>query len=180
MNTTTTFKNTQKTGNLVNIAIIVVLILAAVPAILFGIMQVLPPMVDTSVKTAAVEDAPKRSTAAERRAQRKEAREAARKTQKSETIETYTVNAAPGMGGFSPDMSGFGMMPGAGMNGFGGGFGPDMNGFGGGFGPDMNGFGGGFGPDMNGFGGGFGGFGPGMGGFGGGFGDIGELPGDRV
>ena len=174
MNTTTTFKNTQKTGNLVNIAIIVVLILAAVPAIVFGIMQVLPPMVDTSVKTATVDEMPQRSTAAERRAQRREAREAARKTQKSETIETYTVTAP----GFGPD-----------MNGFGGGFGPDMNGmngfggfggFGGGFAPDMNGFGGfggGFGPGMNGFGGGFG---PGMNGFGGGFGDIGEFPGDRV
>ena len=168
---TTTLKNTQKTGHLVNIAIIVILILAAVPAVIFGIVQVLPPMVDTSVKTAAVDETPKRSTAAERRAQRKEAREASRKTQQTATIETYSVNTAPG---FGPD-----------MNGFGGGFAPDMGGFGGGFGggfaPDMNGFGGGFGggfaPGMNGFGGGFG---PDMGAFGGGFGDIGEFPGDRV
>jgi len=178
MNTTTSFKNTQKNGNLVNIAIIVVLLLAAVPAVLFGIMQVLPPMVDTSVKTAIIEDAPKRSTTAERRAQRREAREAARKTKETASIETYTINSAPAMGGFGPD-----------MNGFGGGFTPDMNGFGGfggGFAPDMNGFGGfggGFAPDMNGFGGFGGGFAPDMNGFGGGFGgfgDIGELPGDRV
>ncbi len=164
-------KHTHKPGSLVNIAVIAALLLAAVPAVIFGIMQILPPL-DTSVKTAAVDSAPHRSTAAERRAQRREAREAARKTQQTATVETYTVNTAPGFG--------------SDMNGFGGGFAPDMNGFGfggfgGGFAPDMNGFGGGFGPGMNGFGGGFGGgFGPDMGGFGGGFGDIGEFPGDRV
>ena len=117
---TTTLKNTQKSSPLVNIAIIVILILAAVPAVIFGIVQVLPPMVDTSVKTATIDETPKRSTAAERRAQRKEAREAARKTKQTATVETYTVNTAPG-------------------------FGPDMGGFGGGFAPDMGAFGGGFG-----------------------------------
>ena len=168
-------KHTHKPGSLVNIAVIAALLLAAVPAVIFGIMQILPPL-DTSVKTAAVDETPKRSSTAERRAQRREAREAARKTQQTATVETYTVNTAPG---FGPDMNGFGGGFAPDMNGFGGGFAPDMNGFGGGFGggfgPDMGGFGGGFAPGMN----GFGGFGPGMGGFGG-FGDIGELPGDRV
>ena len=107
MNTTTFVNTNRKTSQLVNIAIIVVLILAAVPAILFGIVQVMPPMVDTSVKTATVDETPQRSTAAERRAQRREAREAARKTETA-TKDTYTVSMAPGTGSFGPDMNGFG------------------------------------------------------------------------
>jgi len=160
-------KHTHKPGSLVNIAVIAALLLAAVPAVIFGIMQILPPL-DTSVKTAAVDSAPHRSTAAERRAQRRAERRAEKKEHQTATAETYTISTTPEMNGFAPD-----------MNAFGNGFTPDMNGFGGGFGggfaPGMNGFGGGFAPGMN----GFGGFGPGMGGFGG-FGDIGEFPGDRV
>ena len=146
-------KHTQKPGSLVNIAVIVALFLAVVPAVIFGIMQILPPL-DTSVKTAAVDNAPRRSTAAERRAQRRAERKAEKKTQQTATVETYTISTAPEMNGFAPD-----------MNAFGNGFAPGMNGFGNGFAPGMNGFGNGFGPGMGGFGG---------------FGDIGELPGDRV
>ena len=171
MKNTTILKNTQKTAPRLNIAIVVILLLAALPAVIFGIIQALPPVLDTSVRNTTVDETPKRISAAERRAQRREAREAARKAETAQN--DYTVNTLPapemgGFGGFAPDMNGFGGGFGPGM----GGFAPDMNGFGGGFGPGM----GGFAPDMNGFGGGFG---PGMGGFGG-FGDIGDFPGGRV
>ena len=184
---------TQKASPLVNFAIAAVLLLAALPIAVLGIVQIFPP-IDASTKSEVIEEAKPKISAAERRAQRREAREAKKALAKNNPNQGESVMQqhlrtvhnimipeegyeVPGFTGFGPGNDFDNMFPGTfpdTMNNFG--FvvspGADMNGFGPGFGPgsDMNGFGPGFGPgaDMNGFGPSFnGGLG---GGFGGGFG----------
>ena len=188
--------NPQGSSPLINLAIVIVLILTALPIVLFALFQIYQPTLfgTSTTKSNAVIDAPKRLTAAERRAEREEARNKEKETtatRNAPIVQTMTTVPGPGMGpgmdfgpgGMGPGgfggpgmdfgpggMGGFGGGPG-GMGGFGGGPG-GMGGFGGGMG-GMGGFGGGMG-GMGGFGGGgmggMGGFGGGMGGMGGGFG----------
>ena len=140
--------NTKNTGSKMNTTTVLVLIIAALPILLFALTQMFPPTVDTPAKdTTSVSDTKaNRVSAAERRAQRAEARKA-KKAEKAATVTTMQTNSFPApmepmeFNGFGPGMgfdNGMAMGPG----GFGGGFGP------GGFGP--GGFGGGFGPGMNG------------------------------
>ncbi len=142
--------NTKNTGSKMNTTTVLVLIIAALPILLFALTQMFPPTVDTPAKdTTSVSDTKaNRVSAAERRAQRAEARKA-KKAEKAATVTTMQTNSFPApmepmeFNGFGPGMgfdNGMAMGPG----GFGGGFGP--GGFGGGFGP--GGFGGGFGPGM--------------------------------
>ena len=148
--------NAKKSSPLVNAAIIAILLLTALPIAIFGIMQILPPLSDASAKNVVEEDtARKRSSAAERRAERREARKA-KGLAAAPRMETAVVTVDPG---FDMDVfDGFGMMAGDEMDAFGG-----FDGF--------DGFDG------------FGSFGmmPGdeMGGFGG-FGDNGWFYGDQV
>ena len=176
----------QATNPLITVATYVAVFLTVLPIGLFGFVQVLrtqPGAARTTVLTAEADDATAELTAAERRAQRKAAREA--REAKTETIAAepeVTVEVVnPGFNGFdmqnadfgtmqTPFAGGFGMMP---MPPFGGfpGFGTmpttDANGFPG-FGTmpttDAEGFNG-FGATQdagentfNGFGAGFGNF----------------------
>ena len=137
--------NNKKASPLVNAAIVAILLFTALPIALFGIIQILPPLSDAPAKTATVEDdaTAKRSAAAERRAERREARKAKELAAAKARTENTMVTFDPGfdMGNFgmmpAPDMGNFGMMPmnmefdGGGMPGPGfGGFG-DFRGFGG-------------------------------------------------
>ena len=182
-NTSNTSK-TQKASPLVNVAIAAVLLLAALPVAVIGIIQIFPPIHDASPKVEVFKEAKTKTSAAERRAQRREAREAKKALAKNNpnqgesamqnhlrTVHNIIVSeegyeALDFYSGFGPGNDFDNRFPGA-MNTFGFGPGADMNGFGPVFGPgaDMNGFGPGFGPV----------FGPGAdmefnGGFGGGFG----------
>ena len=186
---------TQKASPLVNAMIAAVLLLAALPVAVIGFLQVFPPIPDARSKVETVEEAKPKTSAAERRAQRREAREAKKALAKNtpnqgesamqnhlRTVHNIIVSeegydALDFYSGFGPGNDFDNMFPDTfpdAMNNFGfvvsPGPGADMNGFGPGFGPgaDMNGFGPGFGPV----------FGPGadmefnggFGGFGGGFG----------
>ena len=133
--------NTKNTGSKMNTTTVLVLIIAALPILLFALTQMFPPTVDTPAKdTTSVSDTKaNRVSAAERRAQRAEARKA-KKAEKAATVTTMQTNSFPApmepmeFNGFGPGMgfdNGMAMGPG----GFGGGFGP--GGFGGGFGPGM-------------------------------------------
>ena len=172
---------------MVNIAIAAVLLFTVLPIALFGVVQVFPPLSNSATKTEAVEDAAsKRISVAERRARRRDAREAKRALAKTKNtpnegespmlyhlrMEERYVN--PGLVGYDIER----MFPGA-MDKFG--FGPSSEAPGGfgsgadvGFNPEFDGgFGPGFGPggDMGRFAPQFdSGFDPGFGGgFGGGF-----------
>ena len=138
--------NTNNTGSKMNTTTVLVLIIAALPILLFALTKMFPPTVDTTSKETTIsETKANRLSAAERRAQRAEER----KAKKAEKVATASVqyggmSADPGMMNFPAPMEpGFG--PGMGFDngmamgpgGFGGGFGP--GGFGGGFGPGMNG-----------------------------------------
>ena len=92
--------NTRKSGSanpLLNAAIIAAVTLAVLPAAIFGAVRILHPVADTSASAVEVEETTsKRTSAAERRAQRLEARKAkAAKTQNTypeismETVEPY-------------------------------------------------------------------------------------------
>ena len=147
--------NTQKTNSKTNPVTVLVLIGAMLPVVLFVLTQIFPPMTDATPKTAKDETVSQRTSAAERRAQRAEARKA-KQAEKAAAAATTTVQYGmapdpgmmafppmdPGMsfGGFDPNMSFDNSMAMAPGMGFGGGFGGP--GMGGGFGP---GFGGGFG-----------------------------------
>lgn len=144
--------NTDHTGSKMNTTTVLVLIIAALPILLFALTKMFPPTVDAPAKdTTMSETKANRLSAAERRAQRAEERRA----KKAEKVTTASVQyggmpADPGMMGFPAPMEPMD---------FGGGFGPGMGfdngmamgpgGFGGGFGPGM-GPGMGFGPGMNG------------------------------
>ena len=139
--------NTNNTGSKMNSTTLIVLVVAALPILLFALTKMFPPTADTTSKeTTMSETKANRLSAAERRAQRAEER----KAKKAEKVATASVQyggmpADPGMmnfpapmepmdfGGFGPGMGGFdnGMAMGP------GGFGP--GGFGPGFGPGMNG-----------------------------------------
>jgi len=140
--------NTQNTGSKLNTTTVLVLIVAALPILLFALTKMFPPTVDTPAKETTVsETKANRISAAERRAQRAEERRA----KKAEKVATASVQyggmpADPGMMNFPAPMEPMD---------FGNGFGPGMGGFDngmamgpGGFGP--GGFGPGFGPGMNG------------------------------
>ena len=138
--------NTNNTGSKMNTTTVLVLIVAALPILLFAMTKMFPPTVDaTSKETTMSETKANRLSAAERRAQRAEERKA-KKAEKAATasVQYGGMPADPGMafpppmepmdfGGFGPGMGGFdnGMAMGP------GGFGP--GGFGPGFGPGMNG-----------------------------------------
>ena len=138
--------NTNNTGSKMNTTTVLVLIVAALPILLFAMTKMFPPTVDaTSKETTMSETKANRLSAAERRAQRAEERKA-KKAEKAATasVQYGGMSADPGMMNFPAPMEpGFG--PGMGFDngmamgpgGFGGGFGP--GGFGGGFGPGMNG-----------------------------------------
>jgi hypothetical protein len=132
--------NTSK----MNTTTILVLIIAALPILLFSLTRMFPPTVEADAGKKAVSEAEaNRLSASERRAQRAEAR----KAKKAEKAATATVQHGmapdPGMafpapmepmdfGGFGPGMgfdNGMAMAPG-----MGGGFGGPGMGFGGGFG----------------------------------------------
>lgn len=138
--------NTKNTGSKLNSTTLIVLVIAALPILLFALTQMFPPTADAPAKeTNMSETKATRLSAAERRAQRAEERKAKR-AEKVTTASTQFggMPADPGMMSFPAPMEpGFG--PGMGFDngmamgpgGFGGGFGP--GGFGGGFGPGMNG-----------------------------------------
>ncbi len=144
--------NTQNTGSKLNTTTALVLLIAALPILLFALTKMFPPTVDATAKETAISEAEaKRTSAAERRAQRAEERKAKR----AEKAATTTARVQHGM---APDPAAFSApMPPMEFNGFDGGFGP---GFDNGMAMAPGGFGGGFGGP--GFGGGFGG--PGFGG----------------
>ena len=143
----TSFNTQNNTGSKLNTTTVLVLIVAALPILLFALTKMFPPTADTTSKETTIsETKANRLSAAERRAQRAEER----KAKKAEKVATASVQyggmpADPGMmnfpapmepmdfGGFGPGMGGFdnGMAMGP------GGFGP--GGFGPGFGPGMNG-----------------------------------------
>ena len=68
--------NLQKNSPLYNLAFIIVLILTALPFVLFALIQFAPPSFGSASKSVAAADTtPRRMTAAERRAAREEARQ---------------------------------------------------------------------------------------------------------
>ena len=138
--------NTQNTGSKLNTTTLLVLVIAALPILLFALTKMFPPTVDATAKDTAISEAEaKRTSAAERRAQRAEERKA-KKAEKSATA-TAQRGMAPDPGAFTAPM------PPMEFNGFDGGFGP---GFDNGMAMAPGGFGGGFGgPGMGGFGGPF-------------------------
>ena len=122
--------NTNNTGSKMNTTTLLVLIVAALPILLFALTKMFPPTVDaTSKETTMSETKANRLSAAERRAQRAEERKA-KKAEKAATasVQYGGMPADPGMGFPAPmepmDFGGFGP----------GGMGPGM-----GFGPGMNG-----------------------------------------
>ena len=149
--------NTQNDNSKLNLTTILVLFIAILPILLYGLTRMCPPVAsDTkSDKTIAAEEAAKkRVSAAERRAQRAEERKA-KKAEKTTTVQ-HGMAPDPGMASFPAPMEPMDF----------GGFGPGMGGFDNGMAMAPGGFGGGFGgPGMGGgFGGGFGGPGMGFGG----------------
>lgn len=124
MKKTTSIK-TKKASPLMNLAIAAILLFTALPIALFGIVQIIPPLTDTAAKTTAVEDVTsKRVSAAQRRAERREARKAKKELAAANTrIETTVVT--PGFGNMDyggirvkmtdPGMNGFLGMPGVGF-----------------------------------------------------------------
>jgi len=160
--------NPQKDNPWINLAIVVVLLLTALPVVLFALIQIVPPTYGASSAVTPASNAnvgTKTTTAVEEKSAGKEEaqKEEPRAVSQSNMVNNprITTTTVPGPGEFGP-----------GAFGPGGGFGPGgmdfagpggFGGPGGGFGP-----GGGMGPGME-FGGpgGMGGFGGGMGGFGG-------------
>ena len=108
--------NPQSTSPLFNLALIIVLILTALPFILFALIQFAPESFGSTTKTVASTDTPKRLSAAERRAAREEARKAeaeaaARPAGTPAPIITTTTVPGPGPG-MGPMDFGPGMGPG--------------------------------------------------------------------
>ena len=120
----TTSINTKKAGPLMNLTIAAILLFTALPIALFGIVQIIPPLHDAVAKTTMEDVTPKRSSAAERSAARREARKAKTELAAANThIETTVVT--PGFGNMAfggirvkmtdPGMDGFLGMPGVGF-----------------------------------------------------------------
>ena len=128
-------KKTEPANPFLNAAILAAVALAVLPAVLFGAARVLHSQVESSAKTVESEEpAPKRSSAAERRAQHIEARKAKEAKAQNvypeitmETVEPYydapgtDFEAGMEFDGFNmmppPYMGGPGMMPPAYMRG---------------------------------------------------------------
>ena len=70
--------NTKKTDSRLNSTTVIVLVIAALPILLFALTQIFPPTVDAPTKepTSVSDTKANRVSAAERRAQRAEARKA--------------------------------------------------------------------------------------------------------
>ena len=121
MNKSTSF-HAQKTGSanpFLNAAIVAAVALTVLPAAIFGAVRILHSQDNTPAKTVEVEEkTPKRSSAAERRAQRLEARKA-KEAQAQNTYPEITMEKVdPYYDGFGMDYdagmefnNGFGMMP---------------------------------------------------------------------
>ena len=114
--TTNAFGVAQATNPLITVATYVAVFLTVVPIGLFGFVQVLraqPSVARTTVLTAEADEAATELTAAERRAQRKAAREA--REAKTETIaaepEATVEVVNPGFNGFDMQNADFGTMP---------------------------------------------------------------------
>ena len=100
--------NPQKASPLMNLAIIIVLLLTALPIVLFALYQINPPSFGKPAAKAVQADTAKHSTAAERRAEREEARKEAEAATAAAAknpapIITTTTVPAPG-GAFGPGM----------------------------------------------------------------------------
>ncbi len=117
-------KKTEPANPFLNAAIIAIVALAIVPATIFGAVRYSQNRAAASAKATEVEEAaPKRTSAAERRAQRLEAR----KTKKAQPQKTYPEismeTVEPYYGDFGMDydadmeFDGFGMLPPAYMGG---------------------------------------------------------------
>lgn len=111
-------KKTEPTNPLLNAAIIAAVSLAILPAAIFGAVRILHTRIDASAKAAETEEAaPKRSSIAERRARRLEARKAkeakAAKFYPEITLETVEPYYDAFEMEYDADMefNGFGMMP---------------------------------------------------------------------
>ena len=110
---------TQAANPFLNAAILAVVALAVLPAAIFGAVRILHSQDNTSAKTVEVVDkTPKRTSAAERRAQRLEARKS-KEAQAQNTYPEITMEKVdPYYDGFEMDYdadmgfnNGFGMMP---------------------------------------------------------------------
>ena len=111
-------KKADPANPLLNAAILATVALTILPAAIFGAVRILHPQADASAKAVEVEETtPKRSSVAERRAQRLEARKA--KEAKAQTIypEITMEKVEPYYDDFGMDydpsleFNGFGMMP---------------------------------------------------------------------
>ena len=99
--------NPQKNSPLYNLALIIVLILTAMPFVLFALIQFAPPSFGSASNSVASADTtPKRLSAAERRAAREEARK------ETEAAAAAAKNPAPIMTTTTVTMGGPGMGPG--------------------------------------------------------------------
>jgi hypothetical protein len=111
-------KKTEPANPLLNAAIIAAVALAILPAAIFGAARCYQSRVDSSTKDVEVEaPAPKRTSVAERRAQRLEARKAKEAKAKNTYPEISMETVEPYYDGFWMDdeagmeFNGFGMMP---------------------------------------------------------------------
>lgn len=109
---------TESANPLLNAAIIAAVALAILPAAIFGAVRCVQSRADASAKDVEVEEpAPKRSSIAERRAQRLEARKAKEAKEKNFYPEITMETVEPYYDGFGMDYDaemdyeGFGMMP---------------------------------------------------------------------
>ena len=113
----------QATNPLITVATYVALFLTVLPIGLFGFVQVLraqPRVARTTVLTAEADEAAPELTAAERRAQRREARKAKTETVAVEPEPEVTVEVVnPGFNGFDTQNADFGTMPTPFVGGFG-------------------------------------------------------------
>ena len=111
-------KKSEKANPFMKAAILAVLALALLPAVIYGAIRFVQSRTDAAAKSIEVKDATtKRSTAAERRAQRREARKAKEAQETTFYPEISMETVEPYYDGFGmepdPDMNynGFGMMP---------------------------------------------------------------------
>jgi len=109
---------TESANPILNAAIAAAVALAILPAAIFGAVRCVQSRTDASAKDVEVEEpAPKRSSVAERRAQRLEARKAKEAQEKSFYPEITMETVEPYYDGFGTeydadmDFNGFGMMP---------------------------------------------------------------------
>ena len=116
--TNSSSKKTEPANPLLNAAIIAAVALAVLPAAIFAALHYNQSQADTSAKAAGIEEtAPKRSSAAERRAQRLEARKAKKAQPQTTSPEISMETVEPYYGDFGMDydadmeFDGFGMMP---------------------------------------------------------------------